>query len=322
MKGGEEKMKHIVTIIICLALILGIAGSVQAQAKKEIHIGVITLQMRSPYFISMVRAIEAEAPQFKNVKLTVADGRGDVAKVSADIEDLIAKRVDGFIMNISPLESLPGPMAAVQKAGIPVMLLNRKLRGDPYTSWIGADNLATATGVGEYIVKRLGGKGVLLMMRGGPEDNSTGNARRDGVLSKVRGTDIQVIIAPAFGGWTEDGGFKVMEDMLAKHKKIDAVFCENDSMGLGAMKAIRDAGRSKEILVFGFDGQKEALRQILIGSNYAGTGHNDANTIGRMGFHRLMAILAGATVDKDTPFPVRVINKDNVAKFYDPDSIF
>lgn len=315
-------MKPTLITMICLTLILGLTGHGQAQAKKELHIGMITLQMRSPYFIAMVRAVEAEAAQFKNVKLTVADGRGDVAKVSADIEDLIAKRVDGFIMNISPLESLPGPMAAVQKAGIPVVLVNRKLRGDPYTSWIGADNFATASAIGEYIVKRLEGKGTLLMMRGGPEDNSTGNARRDGVLSKVKGTQIQTIIAPAFGGWTEDGGFKVMEDMLAKHKKIDAVFCENDSMGLGAMKAIRDAGRSKEILVFGFDGQKEALRQILIGSNYAGTGHNCANTIGRMGFHRLMAILAGATVEKDTPFPVRVITKDNVARYYDPDSIF
>lgn len=315
-------MKPILITMICLTLILGLTGHGQAQGKKELHIGMITLQMRSPYFIAMVRAVEAEAAQFKNVKLTVADGRGDVAKVSADIEDLIAKRVDGFIMNISPLESLPGPMAAVQKAGIPVVLVNRKLRGDPYTSWIGADNFATASGIGEYIVKRLEGKGTLLMMRGGPEDNSTGNARRDGVLSKVKGTQIQTIIAPAFGGWTEDGGFKVMEDMLAKHKKIDAVFCENDSMGLGAMKAIRDAGRSKEMLVFGFDGQKEALRQILIGSNYAGTGHNCANTIGRMGFHRLMAILAGATVEKDTPFPVRVITKDNVARYYDPDSIF
>lgn len=120
-------------------------------------------------------------------------------------------------MNISPLEALPGPLAAIKRAGKPIVLLNRKLKGGDYNVWIGVDNFNTAAGIGEQIVKRLGGKGTLLMMRGGPEDNSTGNARRDGVLTKVKGTGINVIIAPEFGKWTEDGGIRVMEDMLAKH---------------------------------------------------------------------------------------------------------
>ena len=116
----------------------------------------------------------------------VADGNGDVAKVNSDIEDLLAKGVDGLIMNISPLEALPGGMAAIKKAGKPLVLVNRRLKGGEYDAWIGVDNFNTAAGVGEVIAKRMGGKGNLLMIRGGPEDNSTGNARRDGVLSKVK----------------------------------------------------------------------------------------------------------------------------------------
>ena len=307
--------------------LLGIAGAlvlaVSAHAQdRPLKVGIVTLQMKAPYFVAMVRALEAEAAKHKNVTVMVADGGGDVAKVSSDIEDLLAKGVDGLIMNISPLEALPGPMAAIKKAGKPVVLVNRKLKGREYDAWVGVDNFAIGTGVGEQIVKHMGGKGTLMMMRGGPEDNSTGNARRDGVLSKVTGTGIQVVVAPEFGRWGEDGGIRVMEDMLAKHKNLNAVFCENDAMCLGAQKAIADAGRQQEISVFGFDGQKAAIEQIAKGTNYVATGQNSPDAISRIGFERLMALMAGKTVEKDTITPVVVVTKENAALVSNPQSVF
>ena len=292
-----------------------------AQA-KETRIGIVTLQMKAPYFVAMVRALEAEAAKRPNVKVMVADGGGDVAKVSSDIEDLLAKGVDGLIMNISPLEALPGPMAAIKKAGKPVVLVNRKLKGGEYDAWVGVDNYVTGDRRGRGIVKHMGGKGTLLMLRGGPEDNSTGNARRDGVLSKVKPTGIQVVMAPEFGKWTEDGGIRVMEDMLAKHKQINAVFCENDSMCLGAQKAIADAKSHREISVFGFDGQKAAIEQIVKGTNYVGTGQNSPEVIARIGFERMMDLLAGKKVEKDTITPVVVITRENAASVLNPKSAF
>ncbi len=315
-------MKQLLAAGLCALALAGFSAPSYAQAKKELKIGVVTLQMKAPFFIAVVRALEAEAPQYKNVKIIVADGNGDVAKVSSDIEDLLAQNVDGFIMNISPLEALPGPLESIKKAGKPIVLLNRKLKGGEYDTWIGADNLAIGAGVGDAIAKSMGGKGTLLMIRGGPADNSTGNARRDGVLSKVKGTSINVITAPEFGRWSEDGGIRIMEDMLAKHKEIDAVFCENDAMCLGAQKAVADAKRSGGIKVFGIDGQKAALDQIQKGTNYTASGLNSAEILARMGFQRMMAILAGAVPEKDTTTPVIVINKDNVGSYFNPNSIF
>ena len=176
-------MKRWIAMIAGICTLLAIVGP-PAAAQKETRIGIVTLQMKAPYFVAMVRALEAEG-RAHNVRTFVADGNGDVAKVNSDIEDLLAKGVDGLIMNISPLEALPGGMAAIKKAGKPLVLVNRRLKGGEYDAWIGVDNFNTAAGVGEVIAKRMDGKGNLLMIRGGPEDNSTGNARRDGVLSKV-----------------------------------------------------------------------------------------------------------------------------------------
>ncbi|HVE49332.1 MAG TPA: substrate-binding domain-containing protein [Casimicrobiaceae bacterium] len=314
-------MKRLLALVICLSGLLAFAGPALGQ-KKETRIGIVTLQMKAPYFIAMVRALEAEGAA-AGVKTLVADGGGDVAKVNSDIEDLLAKGVDGLIMNISPLEALPGAMDAIKKANKPLVLVNRRLKGGEYDAWIGVDNFNTAAGVGEVIVKRMGGKGNLLMMRGGPEDNSTGNARRDGVLSKVKGTDIKVTFAPEFGKWTEDGGIRVMEDMLAKHKDINAVFCEGDVMCLGAQKAIADAGRSKQILIFGFDGQKAAIEQIMKDSNFVATGVNSADMIAKQGFKTMMDLLAGKKpAAKDSSPPVVVVTKDNAKKVYNPNTLF
>ncbi len=295
----------------------------EAAGERELTIGIVTLQMRAPYFIGMVRAIEAAAAEYGNIRTIVVDAEGDVAAVDAAIEDLIAQRVDGLIMNISPIETLPGPMEAINEAGIPVVLVNRRFLGTGYDSWVGVDNLNTGAGVGEVIVDTMRGRGNLLMIRGGPEDNKIGNARRDGVLSQVEPTDIEVIFAPEFGGWTEDGGFSLMEDMLAKHPNIDAVFAENDSMALGALKAIQDAGRADEIKIFGFDGQRAALKLISEGTNFIATGLNSPTLIGPMGFNHLMAVIAGAErVNIDTVFPVTVITEENVMQYYDPESVF
>jgi len=143
------------------------------------------------------------------------------------------------------------------------------------------------------------------------------------VLSAVEKSGIKVEKAPDFGGWSVDGGFKLMEDMLTKFADINAVFCENDSMCQGAQKAIKDAGRADRIFLASVDGEKGTLKEIMSeGTNYGATGQNNSDQIGRAGFHRLMAILAGAAAPQATVLPSPIITKDNAVKFYNPDSVF
>lgn len=297
--------------------------SVAPAGAKDIKIGIVNLSLCCSYFVGMDLAVKDEAKAYPNITVISTDAEGDVAKLTANVEDLLSQKVDGLIVSAAWIEAAPEALDAIKAANVPVVLVDRMLKGGDFTSWIGPDNYAIGVGVGKYIVERTKNQGLVAVLRGGPADNSIGLARTDGMLSEVEKAGLKVEKAPDFGGWSVDGGFKLMEDMLTKFPDISAVFCENDSMCQGAQKAIKDAGRTDKIFLGSVDGEKGTLKEIMTeGTNYGATGLNNSDQIGRAGFHRLMAILAGAEAPKETVLPSPIITKDNAIKFYNPDSVF
>jgi ribose transport system substrate-binding protein len=294
-----------------------------ASAEKSYTIGVANFTLGAAYFLGMSKAIQVGASEVGNVKVRVTDAQGDGAKLTTDIQNLVTQKVDGIIISAGPLAAAPAALKAAEDAGIPVVMVDRKLTGDNYTSWIGPDNEAIGKQDGEFIAEKLTDGGKVAVIRGGPADNTIGLARTEGMKSVVSANPkIEVITAPDFGDWGTDGGVKVTENLLAKYKDLDVIFCENDSMCLGAQKAVKDAGLSDQITLAAVDGQKEALKAIIDGTNYGVTGKNDADEIGKLGFQRMMDILSGKQVEKDTVVPSPKITKDNAEEFYDPNSIF
>jgi len=293
---------------------------------KSIKLGMANFSQCCPYFIGMNNSVLDEAKAYSNITIVSTDANGDAAKFQSDIEDLIAQKVDGVIVSGAWLEEAPAALDALKSAGIPTVLVDRQFgkgSSESYTSYIGPDNLTIGKQDGEYIADRLGGKGVVVELRGGPADNSIGLNRSKGANSILETyPGITIVVAPDYGTWSSDGGMALMEDMLAANPKIDAVFCENDSMCLGAQTAISDAGRSDEMFLVGVDGELAALKSIMDGTNYAATGLNNSDQIGRAALHRMMAILAGASPEKNTYLPSPIITIDNVLKYYNPEGEF
>jgi ribose transport system substrate-binding protein len=325
------KRNLVFTFVLVLAVLLSACGQKTETPAADTGTGSLKLGMANfsqccPYFIGMNNSVIDEAKAYSNVSIVSTDANGDAAKFQSDIEDLIAQKVDGVIVSGAWLEEAPAALDALKSAGIPTVLVDRQFgkgSSESYTSYIGPDNYTIGVQDGQYIVDRLKGNGVVVELRGGPADNSIGLNRSNGVnsiLSTYPG--ITVVVAPDFGSWSADGGITLMEDMLAANPKIDAVFCENDSMCLGAQQAIADAGRSEEMFMVGVDGENAALEAIMNGTNYAATGLNNSDQIGRAAFHRLMGILAGGNPEKITYLPSPIITIDNVLKFYNPEGEF
>ncbi|MBM2844507.1 MAG: Sugar transporter substrate-binding protein [Anaerolineales bacterium] len=319
------------TITMILAVILAACGQAAPVAAPQgeagpLKIGVANFSQCCPYFIGMNDAVVEEAKPFSNITIISTDANGDAAKFQSDIEDLIAQGIDGIIVSGAWLEEAPAALDALAAEGIPTVLVDRQFgkgSASAYTSYIGPDNFTIGVQDGQYIADRLGGEGVVVQLRGGPADNSIGLNRSNGMLSVLETfPDITVITAPDFGGWSADGGIALMEDLLASNPQIDAVFCENDSMCLGAQTAIADAGRADEMFLVGVDGENAALEAIINGTNYAATGLNNSDQIGRGAFNRLMSILGGGTPEKDTYLPSPLITEDNVLQHYNPEGTF
>jgi ribose transport system substrate-binding protein len=324
-------MKHsnIFRILIAVLLlatfsVVGVKPQLQAQGDNTVRIGMVNYRLDAPYFVGMAEAVRDEASFYSNMEVIITDAGRDHDIFVADLEDVLALNVDGVIISASgALDATDAVLAAIAAADVPIVLVDRLVVEAEFTSWIGPDNFIIGQQNGTYIVERLNEEGRMIVLRGGPEDNRIGLARTGGVLSIVEQYEgIEVILSSDFGGWSTQGGYALMEAMLEAYDQIDAVFCENDSMCLGAQIAIEDADRSDEMFLVGVDGQKDALLQILNGTNYAATGLNNSDQIGRAAFHRMMAILAGAQAPVETTMPSPLITNENASRFYNPDSLF
>jgi len=311
------------TISVVLVACSSSSNKSGGDGPKTRTIGVANYTLAAPYFIAMSKAVQEEASTLGNVKIRVTDANGDAAKLTTDVQSLIDQNVDAVIISGGPLEAAPAILNAAKQAKTPVVMVDRKLKSGDYTSWIGPDNVAIGKQDGQYIADQLKGTGTVGIIRGGPADNTIGLDRTNGALSVLKAQPgIKTVTAPDFGNWSTDGGVTVAENLLAKNNDLNAIFCENDSMCLGAQKAVKDAGRSSGIFLAAADGQKEALKAILDGTNYGATGLNNSDKIGRLGLHRALDILDGKNVEKDTVVPSPEITKSNVKQYYNANSLF
>src|ERR1051325_4210084 len=194
-------------------------------------------------------------------------------------------------------------------AHIPVIVLDRRLLGDKYTCFIGADNKKIGHAAGDWIVKKLGGKGKLVELKG-LMTSTPGQDRNSGFREAIAGSGIEVIFE-ADMKWLEPDARKEMESALARFPKIDCVYAHNDPGAHGAYLAAQAAGREQCVKFVGID----ALPQE--GVAYVKQGILDATfqypTGGAEAIETALKILNGETVAKEITLGSRVFTKENVA---------
>jgi len=221
------------------------------------------------YGAAAVSRSKETAKGFPNMKLLTADGRGSATTQTSQIDDFIARGIDVLIISPFDAKALAPAVQRAEKAGIKVIASDRAVDA-PVTTYIGADNEEDGANAGKYVVELTKGEGKVIELQGSLGAAPT-IARHKGFENAIAGTGVKVI-ASETANYDRAEGLKVTEDLLQRYGsgEVDVVFAHNDEMAIGAIQAIREAGREDEIKVVGIDGQESALRRVKAG-RYAGT---------------------------------------------------
>lgn len=241
-------------------------------AKKKLVIGFAQVGAESGWRKAETESVKDEA-QKRGIDLKFVDGQGKQELEIQAIHNFILQKVDGIILAPVVVTGFEPVLKEAKEAGIPVVLSDRavEVKDDSlYSTLVGSDFIEEGRRCAEYLGTKLNGKGNIAEIEG-----NSGSApqieRKKGfeevLAKKYPGIKI---IADADGKFEIAKGKEVMEAMLrANGKNINAVFCHNDDMGLGAIQAIQEAGMKpgKDILLASIDGEKLMVQQVADGNS-------------------------------------------------------
>lgn len=305
----KRMIELLLVVLVVLTVIFSGCGKKRGtEDKTKWTIGMSQCNLGEPWRVQMNADIKRAAQAHPELKVIFKDAQNDTLKQQAQMEEFISAAVDLII--ISPKEAAPltPVVAAGYQKDIPVIVLDRRVLGDQYTCFIGADNKKIGRAAGRWIAELLGGKGKVVELKG-LMTSTPGQDRHTGFREGIKGTDIKVIFE-ADMKWLEPQARKEMESALARFDDIDLVYAHNDPGAHGAYLAAKAAGREKDIKFVGID----ALGQE--GQIYVKQGIFEASfeypTGGKEAIKAALDILDGKDVPKEITLSSRVFTKDNI----------
>ena len=322
-------MKRVLlSIVVCMMFV-----ATAVKADDQVVVAFSNRTMNGAYFSALSEYMKKFGEE-KGYKIINTDAQGDFPKQLSDCEDLLSSDIDYLILNPQdPVASLKIVARANQK-NIPVITIDSDIgmEADVVTRIL-PDNVGNNLAIGEYAaeVAAKDNAPINLALISGNQGNLVGRARRTnfilGILEyQVRNSNESAmkIVTQVWGGWDQQGGLKAMEDILVAFPDVNTVYAENDDMALGAYRALKAAGKTNDVKIYSYDGNKIAYKAIADGKLMA-TGENSPNKMATAAIDIISQIQAGKdqkTFPDYTVMPVLMVNKDNAEKVYDENSLF
>ncbi|MCK3655094.1 D-ribose ABC transporter substrate-binding protein [Pasteurellaceae bacterium Macca] len=284
-----------------LAVALGLAFGGSAMAKETIALAISTLD--NPFFVTLKEGAEQKAKAL-GYDLVVLDSQNDPAKELANVEDITVRGAKVLLINPTDSEAVGNAVAVANKKNIPVITLDRGANKGTVVSHIASDNVAGGKMAGDFIAEKVGKNAKVIQLEG-IAGTSAARERGEGFKQAVASNQFE-LLASQPADFDRTKGLNVMENLLASHGSAKAVFAQNDEMALGALRAIKSAG--KEILVVGFDGTDDAVKAVKSGK-LAATIAQQPEKIGELGVETADKVLKGEKVEAKIPVPLKVVSQ-------------
>lgn len=242
-------------------------------AQKDSYlIGMSQANEGEPWRQAMNDQIEAAAAAHPNLEVVFADAAQDNAKQVADVEGFLQQGIDLLIISPNEAAPLTDVVAKACAEGVPVIVLDRKVEGDQYTMWIGADNQVIGEQAGAYAASWCAEQGHDPCQVGeirGLEGSTPAQERGDGFRTGIASDPTVQITASQNADWLREKAIPVSQSMLQANPDLNVIYAHNDPMAEAAIISAQNNGLDLEsLLVIGIDGLPTAdggLRSVIDG---------------------------------------------------------
>ncbi|MFJ7414292.1 ABC transporter substrate-binding protein [Streptomyces sp. NPDC098077] len=224
----------------------------------------------NPFRIAETQSIKDEAEKVGVKKLLTTNAQSQLSKQISDIQDMLSQGAQFLI--VAPLNSdgLEPALKAAAAKKVPVLTIDRKVNSTAckdYVAFLGSDFVEQGKRAADAMIKVTGGKGKVAILLGASGNNVTTDRTKgfvDQVKAEAPGLEI---VAQQTGEFARDKGQQVMEQLIQSKPDITAVYAENDEMGLGAVTALKAAGKKpgKDVKIVSVDGTRNAVQALVNG---------------------------------------------------------
>ena len=319
---GVAQCRVALTALLCGSLALTAAGCNRSPSGSEAgggtRIAIVTRDFTNPYWAALRDGAMAEGKK-QGVDVTVQAGNSETDSTGENTKISTLAAQDFNCFGVVPVNAtnVITPLVPVAKKNIPILNLDTQIDADAskaagvsYASFIGSDNLSAGQQAGQALLADMGGKGDVAVLQGIAGEQN-GINRLKGFTDETQGKLQIVATQPA--DYDQNLALTVTGDLLRAHPTITGIFAANDTMGLGAAQAVKNAGKSGSVSIISVDGITAALQAVKDGT-LSGTISQYPYAEGQMAVQACVNLVAKKSVPDRVVAPIKLIDKSNVDK--------
>lgn len=309
----KKTLRSVILLVLALSMLLALTACSTSQKSDKVKIGVTLMDFSTEFGIGLKDYMTAKADAMGDVELTVVDAGGDAAKQLQQVETFISQKVNAIIMQPQEQEACSPAIDKAKAAGIPIINCNSLTITEP-DAYVGSNDSESAEIAMTYIAKQLGGKGNVLMMHGHP--GQTAEVKRtEGAMDILAQNPDMTLLDEQTADWDRAEAMTLMENWIQAYgDQINAVFCQNDEMALGALNALVQAGKKDNVLVVGVDAIDDALQSVKDGKMDA-TVYQDCKGQAEGAIEAAYKLAKGESVEKEILIPFILVTTENVDEY-------
>jgi len=264
--------------------------------------------MANDFRKAQVFEVRDEIKKHKNIKFVYSDANGKTSMLIYQIDNFIKEKVDLIILGTNDADAVVAVVSKAFKSGIPVIILDRGINSQEYTTFINSDNIKMGAIGAKYIAQELNNKGTVLLFEGLLKADVTQLRSKGFIDEMAKHKKIKVI--KRTGNYLRRDAIREMEKLIRDGVRIDAIFSESDSMLSGARSAMQRFNQDpSSIVTVGCDYTSEAQREIRKGTQSASIKFPLA---GKQAVSYALDIFEGKVLPKHIFIPVKLVMKENV----------